>query len=184
MVALLAITITTGTTVAAAIANPLPDIRGVTLWLVQQNSASPAKPSIAKLKARQEVRKRINKQLLILKKMQIDQMQLQSQQRKLMEQSLRRQTIRSNQRRTEARQAISREAEKRAILENARRSNQNLTLQRNEQPKTVLNNQRKMQEQSIKEKYPALQSYYRSLSRSTLRAQNDRNLSSETTSRP
>lgn len=181
MAGLLAASVTTAASMAAPIVKSAPDNRAAMFRLVQQNDA---KPSIGQLKARQEARKRINKQLLILKKMQVEQLQLQVRQRKLMEQTLKRQTIRSTQRKTEARQARSRENEKRSILENARRSEQNQTAQRNEQPKTALSNQRKLQEQSIKEKYPALQSYYRSLARRTLRDQNERSPGPDSGSNP
>jgi len=169
--ALLAIAITAGAVQAGAVPPTLPDIRGGGLLLVQ-NDTTP--PSITQLKARQEARIRLNEQLQILKKMQIDQALLQVQQRKMMEQNLKRQTTRSRNRQIRATRQETAETQKRAVLQDELRSGQNQTVQRREEVTNNATNQRNLQEQSIKEKYPALQRYYESLARRALRAQSER----------
>ncbi|NQU56812.1 MAG: hypothetical protein HQ513_06220 [Rhodospirillales bacterium] len=171
---LLALSITAGTASAAPITLVLPDIREGMFLLVQHDGIDHTKPTIAQLQARQEARKRINKQLQILKKMQLEQALIMGQQRRLMEQTLKRQNTRTQQRQLKSRQQETQEVQKRTTLQDEQRSGLNQSAQRIEQTTTARTNQRNQQEQSIKGKFPALQSYYRSLARRTLRAQNDR----------
>ncbi len=168
---LLAIAMMTGASYAGPVMPALGDINGAALVFVQDNTAA---PTIAQLKARQEARIRLNEQLQILKKMQIDQALLQVQQRKMMEQNLKRQTTRSRNRQIKATRQETAETQKRAILQDELRSGQNQTVQRRAEVTNNATNQRNRQEQSIKEKYLALQRYYESLARRALRAQSDR----------
>lgn len=166
---------------ADPVASTLPDIRDGAFWFVQQDGAGNANPGIAQLKARQEECKRINKQLQILKKMQVDQSLLLERQRKLVEQGLKRQTSQTRRRQLQARRQETEETQRRTILQDAQHNDRNLTARRLVQTTTSRNNRRNRQEQSIRKKYPALRSYYKSLTRRTLRAQNERMAAPETT---
>lgn len=64
------------------------------------------------------------------------------------------------------------------------KARQDVRIRIKEQPQTSHIIQHHQQEQSIKEKYPALQSYYRSLARRILRTQKDRIAAPEDPSLP
>ena len=174
VVALLTKTITTGALPVASITPTLSDIPDGALVLALHDNADHTAPNLDQLKARQEVRIRINKQLQTLKKMQVVQSLLSEQQRSLTQQHILRQSAQSQQRQLLARQQEAQQAQKRTILLDAQRSGLNQSVQRGEQSQVSRVIQRNQQEQSIKEKYPALQSYYRSLARRILRTQKDR----------
>ena len=140
---------------------------------VQHGGTNRHIPSIAQQKARQEVRIRRNNQMMILKQMQIDQLLLTQQQRRLVEQQMQRQSTQSRNQKLLSRQQEARENQKRAILKDGRISGQNQTVQRAEETVAARDNRRNRREQSVKEEYPALLRYYRSLNRQILREQND-----------
>jgi hypothetical protein len=174
VVAVLTKTITTGAFPGASITPTLSEFPESMFMLAQHGDVDHAPPNINQLRARQEVRIRINNQLQILKKMQVEQSLLPEQQRNLTQQHILRQNAQAQQRQLLARQQEAQQAQKRIVLQDAQRSDINQTVQRSEQPQVSRVIQRIQQEQNIKEKYPALQSYYRSLARRILRTQKDR----------
>lgn len=184
MVALLAITITTNTAQSAPVTPAPTGVQDGAFVLVSHNATNHAAPTINQLKARQEVRIRLNEQLQVIKKMQAEQSQLLEQQLRQTDQHLIRQNARTRNHQLSARQHETLEVQRRTTLKDDQINAQGLSSKRLEQTASSRNIKRNLQEQDIKEKYPALLNYYKSLTRRILRTQQDRLAAPDTTSLP